>query len=312
MKTDILKKSWPYVAIILAHAIWGVNFLIAKITLLEFPPMTLSFLRFVLAIAFLLPFILAEKKKPRIARKDLPQIFLVGILMITLNIAFFYLGLPKTTVTAASVLTMIIPPLSVLIGWWILKEKVYIVNLVGIILGFIGALLIIGVPFILLGLQSTSENLIGNLFIILASISWVAGALISKKALQKYSTLEITTMIFLVGVITFAIPALTEYLKNPYWYQQVTPLGIFGLFYIAIASSISAYFLFEWGLSKVGIIKADLFQYLEPLLAITLGVIILGEPLRFSFIIGAILVGMGVYWATLAKDKHRHSKVHRH
>lgn len=312
MASDIFKKGWPYAAIIIAHTIWGINFVVAKLALQEFPPMSLAFLRFALALLFLLPFILTEKKRFKIDREDLPKLFTVGILMVTLNIAFFYAGLPKTTVTSASVLTMIIPMLSVLGGWWFLKEKIYTVNLIGIALGLVGAILVIGIPYLALGLQTVSDTFVGNFLIILASISWVVGACISKKLLEKYSTLTITTIIFLVGAVSFLIPALTEYLKNPGWVNQVTYIGLFGLFFIAIASSISAYFLFEWGLSKLGIVRADLFQYLEPLIAITLGVAILGEQMRFTFIIGAILIGLGAYWTTLVKESHKHHKAHRH
>lgn len=311
MSTDIFKKGWPYTAIVIAHTIWGINFVVAKLTLQEFPPMSLAFLRFFLAVLFLLPFIISEKKSIKIAKKDLPKLFAVGILMVTLNIGFFYIGLPKTSVVSASTLTMIIPVLSVISGWWILREKVYVVNLIGIVIGLIGAILLLGVPLTILGAKPSPETFLGNILIILASVSWVAGAVLSKKMLERYSTLTVTTIIFLIGTLSFLVPALTEYLKNPQWYQQVTIIGIFGLLYIAIASSISAYFLFEWGLSKVGVTRADLFQYLEPLVAITLGVLILNEELRFFSIIGAILIGLGVYWSTLTKEFHKHHKMHR-
>lgn len=309
---SVITKGWPYLAIITAHSIWGINFVAAKLTLQEIPPMSLAFLRFALALTLLLPFIILEKDKFKIKKEDLPKLFIIGVLMVGLNIAFFFEGLIRTTATSASILTMTIPVLSVLLGWWFLKEKVYTANLVGIFLGLLGAILVVGLPLIALGLQFISQALIGNFLIILASTSWVIGAIISKGMLKKYSTLTITTIMFLVGMLVFFIPALNEYLKNPTWYQQVTYLGLSGLIFIAAASSVSAYFLFELGLSKLGIIKADLFQYVEPVIATALAVLILGEGLRFSFIIGAVLIGLGVYWATLAKEGHKHHKAHRH
>lgn len=306
----VLIKSWPYLAIITAHFIWGINFIAVKFSLQEFPPMSLAFLRFFIALILLLPFLLSEKRK--IAKSDLPVLIGIGLLMVTLNIGFFYEGLKRTTVITASVLTLTVPILSVLGGWWFLKEKVYVVNLAGIFLGFLGTILVVGLPFIILGIQPTTDAMLGNFLIILASISWVAGAILSKRILQKYSTLILTTVIFAVGAVTFVVPALTEYLQNPTWYQHVTVLGISGLIFITLASSICAYFLFEWGLSKLGVIKADLFQYIEPVVATTLGVLILSEQLRFSFIIGGVLIALGVYWATLGKDQHRHHKAHRH
>lgn len=311
MASQIFQKSWPYAAIIAAHVIWGVNFIVAKLTLQEIPPMSLAFLRFTIALFLLLPFLVTERKKIKIDNKDIPKLFAIGALMVTLNIAFFYAGLARTTVTSASVLTMIIPVASVLTGWWFLKEKVYVVNLVGILLGLLGAVLVVGLPLIMLGLQSAGTSLLGNGLIILASLAWVGGAILSKEMLKKYSTLILTTIVFLVGLLSFIVPAITEYLQNPSWPHQVTYLGISGLIFIALASSISAYFLFEWGLSKLGVVQADLFQYIEPLIATTLGVLILNEQLRFSLIIGGILVGLGVYFATFAKAHHKHHKAHR-
>ncbi|MDO8498754.1 MAG: EamA family transporter [bacterium] len=311
MSSDIFKKSWPYTAIIIAHLIWGANFVVAKLTLQEFPPMSLAFLRFLLATVLLLPFVLIERDKMKVDREDLPALFSIGALMVTLNIAFFYAGLARTTATSASILTMIIPVLSILLSWIFLKEKIFTVNLIGIGTGLLGTVLIIGFPLLILGEQLSPQVLIGNFLIILASIVWVIGAIISKKMLQKYSTLTITAIIFLVGVLTFAIPAVNEYIQNPLWINQVTPVGIFGLLFIAILSSVSAYFLFEWGLGRLGVIKADIFQYIEPIIATALAVVVLGEKLQTSFLIGASFIALGVYWSTLAKVHHSHHKAHR-
>lgn len=308
---NLVAVTWPYVAILAAHIIWGINFVVAKVTLQEVPPMSLAFIRFALATMLLTPFVLSERGTLNIHRKDLPQLIAIGALMSTLNIALFYLGLSKTTATTASILTMSIPVVSVLAAWWIFKEKIYTFNLFGILLGLAGATLVIGLPVYLLGTSLFSEALLGNLLIILASIAWVAGAILSKKMLQKYSTLTITTFVFIVGTITFALPAVLEYLKNPDWPFKITLLGIFGITYIAVLSSTSAYFLFEWGLSKLGVVKADLFQYLEPIIAVSLGILLLGEQIRFTFVIGALLIGLGVYWSTLAKEHHKHHKAHR-
>lgn len=314
----ILKATWPYLAILTAHLVWGVNFIAAKLTLMEVPTMSLAFLRFFLALLLLIPFILIERKKHLIKNKelkidinDLPKLFLAGTLTITLAIALFYEGLIRTTAVDASILSLNVPILSVLIGWWFLKEKVYTVNVLGITLGLIGAILVIGLPSLLIGRSFTDEKILGDILIALSGLSFVTGALISKSLLKKYSSLTLTTIYFAVGAITFLIPALKDYLNNPYWFYQMSFVGVVGLTYIVIASSIAAFFLFEWGLSKLGIIKADLIQYIEPLIATTLAVFILSEQIHYSFIVGAILIGLGVYWGTLGKDNHKHSKAHR-
>ncbi len=315
MSSQIIKRPLPYIALILAHVIWGATFVVAKITLQEFPPMALAFFRFAIASLFLAPFFLAESKKVKIEKQDLPRLIAIGVLIITLNVTFFFEGVKRTTVIDASVLTLIIPMLSVLLGWWLLKEKILLVNLFGITLGLIGAIIIVGLPQIITGNPPANgfpNMLLGNLLIILASISWVVGTTISKKILKKYSTLTVTAIAFLVGTITMFIPASFEYFQNPSWPNSVTILGILGLIFLTLLSSISAYFLFEWGLSKTSVIVADLFQYIEPIVASFLAVIILGEILSPFLLVGAGLIVIGVFLGPFVEEAHhRHYKAHR-
>jgi len=205
---------------------------------------------------------------------------------------------------------MIIPILSVLFGWWFLKEKILLINLLGISLAFGGTIIILGLPQLIMG-NLTPQMLTGNFLIILASISWVGGAIISKQLLIKYSSLVITAVSFMVGTVTMVIPASYEYIQNPGWPSSITMLGILGLTYMTLLSSISAYFLFEWGLSKTSVVIADLFYYIEPFIATILAVAILGEKISKSFLFGAVLMAVGVYLGTLAKERYHRHKQHR-
>ncbi len=324
MKSAFFAKPLPIIALILAHLIWGANFVVAKVTLQEFPVFTLAFLRFAFACVLLAPFFWAENTKnlpdgkklnapfrSKIDKKDLPKLVAIGIFIVTLNITFFFLGMQRTSATSASVLTLIIPMISVFVGWIFLKEKIYVVNLLGLLLGFLGALIIIGLPQLITG-NFSLENTLGNIFIILASISFVIGATFSRQMLKKYPSLIITAFAFLIGVITFFIPVILDYVENPVWTYHVSILGVLGLTYMVLLSSISAYFLYEWGLARTSLVSADLFQYLEPFIAAGLAVLVLGEKITFSFLIGAVLIALGVYWGTFGKEAHhKHQKAHR-
>lgn len=311
MNSEILKKPIFYLAIIAAHLIWGGNYVFAKITLTEIPIMSLGFLRYGLACLLITPFLLSlEPKARRIKFEHLPKLILGALLIASINIAFFYMGLKRTTAIDASVLELSIPVISVIGGWWFLREKIYYANFAGIIISLLGALSVIGVPLLIIGNLSTKQ-LVGNLLIIASSISFVAGSLIMKKMLKIYSPLIITAITFLTATTAFALPALVEYIQNPNWVLKVSILGIFGLIYITVLSSICAYFLLLWGLNKIPISHANLIQYLEPAVAATLAVPLLGERISFSFIIGTCLIILGVYWGTLGKQEH-HQVLHKH
>lgn len=273
--------------------------------------MSLGFLRYGLACLLITPFLfsLAEKER-RVKFEHLPKLILGAVLIACINIAFFYMGLKRTTAIDASVLELSIPVISVIAGWWFLKEKIYYANFAGIIISLLGALSVIGIPLLLLG-NFSSKQLVGNLLIIASSISFVAGALIMKKMLKIYSPLIIVALTFLTATLVFALPALVEYLQNPGWILKVSILGIFGLIYITVLSSICAYFLLLWGLNKIPISHANMLQYIEPAVAATLAVPLLGERISFSFIIGTCLIVLGVYWGTLGKEQHHHEH-HKH
>lgn len=312
LKSVRLWRYAPFLALFAAHVIWGGNFVAAKLTLQEIPTMTTGFIRFSLAFLLMLPFLLTEKNRTPIALADLPRLVLIGLCMVVLNIALFFEGVSRIPVTNASALTMVVPALSVLIGWLFLKEKIYLFNLLGLVMGLLGALVIIGIPILLIGLGADSQVLLGNLFILGSSLLWVIGILLAKEMMPKYGILTITTLSFFLGGICFFIPALYQFLTDSSWVSQVTALGMTGMAYMVVLSSVCAFFLLDWGVSKMALGKANIFQYIEPLVATTLGVTLLNERISYSFIVGAIMIGLGVYWGTLGKEKHhRIHKAHR-
>lgn len=301
----------PVLALTIANIIWGGSFIVAKFTLDEIPIMTLAFLRFFLATFLLFPFILSAKNQTKIDKKDLLVLISIGLLMVTFNIAFFFEGLALTTVTQASILTLAIPFVAILVGWWFLKEKVYPINLVGILLGLIGASILIVLPIWESGTEFSQKTLLGNIFILISDVAWVVGAALTKKIMTKYSTLTLTTIMFIVGAVSFLLPAVNEYIQNPRWTDNVTAVGVLGIVYMAAASSVSAYFLFEWGLKQLGIIRADYFQYIEPFVAIILAILLLGEQLQPILVVCGILIGLGGYWGTRFQEHPKRHKAHR-
>lgn len=300
-----------FLGLTIAYLIWGVNFVVVKLTLNEVPIMTMAFIRFFLASLLLLPFCLHDLRTNRIKVKHLPRLFLIGLLTVTFHIYLFYEGLSHTSAIDASVLSLVTPILSVIIGWSVAKEKIFSINILGTALGLIGALVIVGIPLVFT--SGFDLNIFsGNFLIILSSLVFVAGAILSKKMLKIYSPLTLVFCSFVIGAITFLVPAGIDYLNNPGWVVKITVIGILGILYITLLSTICAFLLFEWAFNKVGLIKATLFQYIQPAISASLAVPLLGERVSYSFIIGTCLIILGVYWGTLGKEEHHHHYFKHH
>jgi drug/metabolite transporter (DMT)-like permease len=312
MKVGKFFIALPFLALLAAHIIWGANFVAVKIALTEFPVMTLAFLRFAIAVILITPFIFKFKAEHfKIQVQDLVRIVAVGLCLTTLNITFFFEGIQHSEAIDASVISLLTPILSLLACWWFLKEKVYWINLVGVLTGIIGTFFVVGLPVILTGSFATS-HLIGNSLLILSSVSSVVGYLLLRDLLKKYQPMLLTTLFFIVAAISFLVPAYFDYQANPHWIDNVGILGFLSLLYITLLSTITAYFLQNWGIKKIGIIHSNLFQYIEPAIAATLAVPILGERISYSFIVGTCLIVLGVYWGTLGKSEHHHIAHHHH
>jgi len=302
----------PFLAIFVAHLIWGGNYVVVKLALNEFPVMSLAFLRFGLAIFLIVPFLFKLKvAQVKIKLEDVPKLAFVGFLLTTVNITLFFEGLQRTDAIDASALHLLVPMLSLVAGWWFLKEKVYWINIFGMGAGLLGALTIVGLPVILSG-SFASANLTGNLLIIISCVTYIVGALMMKNLLKKYDPLLLNIVIFAIGAATFVVPAYLDYVNNPTWIQNVSILGFLSLIYITLLSTITAFFLMVWGFKRVTMTQANLFQYIEPAIAATLAVPLLGERISYSFIVGTCLVVLGVYWGTLGKQEHHHLTLKHH
>ena len=289
-------RSRAFLAILIASVLWGTAGVAAKTLVRDVNPFVASFYRFLIASILILPFFLKERKSRHLWQDFLPLSFLGA-----LNVPLFYLGIKTTTANSATLIYTVAPLATALLSSILIKEIHSFQKLLGIFIGLIGAVFIILLPVIEKGPIVTGD-LNGNLLIVCAMFSWTLYSIGSRHILgnNKYSPLTVTSLFFFTTTfLSFLLSILTK--------QQFFPSALFAptylciLFYSGIFITLVTYFLFQWAIKRISVTTASLKQYIEPIVAVTLNTIILGETLSLGFIFGALLVIIGVTIATGTK-----------
>ncbi len=296
------KHKFALVALLIASIIWGATPAIMKETLDSVPIFSLAFIRFGVAALLVFPFIITKLK---IAKKDIPLILLSSLFGITFNIAFFFWGLRESTALSAGIITASTPIFTLIFARLFLGEQITKKLSLGATLGILGIIVIIGKDFLQHGATITP---LGDILLILSTIAFVFYEMLSKKLFKIYSSFHITFLSFVFGAISFFPAAVVEFYKMPYWIHQLSPQAIIGMLFGVLFSSLTAYMLWDFGLSKIGAARVGFFFYLDPVISTIFAVVLLSEKITPAFLAGSLLIIGGLF---IAEGKLPYHHLHR-
>jgi drug/metabolite transporter (DMT)-like permease len=306
-------------AFLVTNLIWGAAGPVIKYTLDYIPPFTFLFLRFLIASLVLLPYTIIKLHEVKVPAKDFFNLFLLGIFSQTAIILVF-VGLKYTTSLDSTIISIITGALTLYAGHYFYKEKVSKSLKIGVAITFIGTLVVILEPYFTAGQDTASvnERMLGNILVFLYNLTWVIYVIWSKMSMgepskllkktlsfihikpmsKKYSPALIVAITMYVGLITMVPLALME---NTGYFGPVSfnlasldIRGVLGLFYMALFSSIVAYFLNQWALEHGKVSDSVVISYLGPIFAFPVAFFLLGEMPNTSLLIGTVIVVAGV------------------
>lgn len=277
-------------ALIITNTIWGAGSPIFKWSLEGISPLLLAFFRFTIPVIVLL-FFYKKMQRPRI--RDAFYFMLLGTLSCTFNIGLYFLGLQH----APSINQPVIAssgPIFVIIGSALfLRDKANKRTLFGNLVGLTGVLFIVLGPFV--GAHS-EQPLLGNLLFILATICGSLGTLVSKKLSKHYNTVTLTFWTFLIASFTL-LPIPLDEISHHAFLAQINFHSVVGILFGGVFSSLLAYLLFYWGLHYIKASETTIFSYIDPVIALIIAAPLLHEYPNPIFILGTLLVFLGIYIA---------------
>ncbi len=280
-----------YGRLVLVAIIWGGTFIAGRVAAAEMPAPTAALWRFLVASATLL--VLAwrlEGGLPTLSRQQWLDVTLLGMTGVAAYNLLFMFGLERVPASRGS-LIMAFNPVATLIGAALfLHEPLTRYRVVGIVVALTGVTIVLGHgnPLDLF----TGQVGIGEAALLGCSLSWVTYTLLGKRILRSMSALAASTYAALVGTAILAVAAaVTGNLIVP----QASLKGWVSLGFLGVFGTAVAFVWFYEGVKVLGPARTAVFINLVPVAAVTLGVLLLGEPLEWSMLTGGALVILGVF-----------------
>ena len=295
------KKIFPLLAATIATTIYGINHTVAKMVMpIYIGSLGLVLLRVLGATIMFWTISLFFKSKP-IDKEDRFTILKCGIFGMSLNIAAFIAGLDYSTPVNSSILIIISPIFVVILSFFIFKNKINFIKILGIILGFIGAIILILTAD---SNSSIGRNIpLGNFLFIVNSISYAYYLIIVKPMAEKYDLITLFKWLFLVGLI-FNFPlGINQFLEvdwaNLPLYQAILPMA-----FVVLGTTCMTYFLNGYALSKLTSTEVAVFMYLQPIIGVLFAIFTKSDTITVTIIIASILILSGVYLTTVLKSRN--------
>ncbi|MFB9051846.1 DMT family transporter [Formosa undariae] len=231
--------------------------------------------------------------KEKIDKQDYLTFIAAAFFGMFLNMLSFFKGLEYTTPIHASVISTITPIVVLVLSSIYLKEKITSLKIIGIVLGFSGAIIL---SIYGKAIHSGDNILLGNSLIILNATAFSIYLIIAKKLTAKYHPLTIIKWLFLLGLIMTTPFGIQEF-RAVQWHT-FSPYNIFSAVFVVVFATFGTYLLNVIALKHVKASTASIFVYLQPIVAAIFALIIGSDTINSVKIIAAILIFVGVYLVT--------------
>lgn len=282
----------PYILLMLSTLFWSGNFVLSKAMSASIPPIALVFWRWLLAGLILAPFVMKKfLSNWHIIKKHIKYLLIVSFLGVTTFNALVYTAMHYTTAINAVLVNSFTPVIIFVFSAAIYKEKINILQFIGIVISIAGVFTIMtkGDFGVLLSLRFN----FGDILIIIAATSWALYSVLLK-SLPK----EIDRLTFLMAIIVFGLimllPVYIVELKMGYTFSPGIN-EILTICYVAIFASVLAFICWNRAVREVGANKAGPMVHLMPVFGTILSFFFLKEKVYLFHIVGIFLVFGGIF-----------------
>lgn len=300
-----------YVLLSINTLVWGAALIVVKPAFSVTTPIRFLFYRYFFAVILSLPILWHYLPKLKKKTQTILKITLLELLGTTTALTLLYMGLNLTTAIEASLIITTTPIFVILAGVIFLKEREEKHELLGLLIAFTGTVALVSLPLINGGAQNQGLSLTGNLLIIGQNIVNAIYLILAKKHYHRLPKLLVVSISFYVGLLSFFILSLLEANGSVFSLAtsvmsdfNFTSVWVASL-YMALFGSIIGLTTYIKGQDNIEASEASLFTYLQPLVYIPLGIILLQEKFNVWQGVSLLLILLGVVIAEKRSKKSR-------
>ena len=281
-------------------AIWGSTFVFTKLLLLGgLTAAQIFILRFVIAYVLLLGYCLV--KGIRWLSDSWRDELLMAALGVTGGSLYFLTensSMNYTTTTNTSIIVSLCPLFaSAIIGLFYKTERLSGLQTLGTLMAALGVIVVVMNGHFVLHLSPR-----GDLLAFAACLCWALYSLLMIPANARYDTVFVTRKVFFYGLLSM-IPYYILYpdLNLHLLFEQ--PQLLWNLLFLGCVASMLCFLTWNWVLKKLGAVVATNYVYLNPVTTIIFAWFLLGEPITLWFLLGSILILLGMFLADRKRGK---------
>jgi drug/metabolite transporter (DMT)-like permease len=300
MKQNSSNMLWAHVALLVVNMLYGASHVLAKGVMPNYLTPSVFILFRVLGATFLFWILLVFVRQYKIEKRDWLRLIGCGLFGVTVNQLFFFHGLNLSSSINSGIIMAFNPIMVVILSGLILREKISMIGLIGIILGAIGAVLLT-----LTGEKNIQETSLGDLFLLVNSLSYAIYLVLAKPLMRKYSPILVITWVFTVGLGLLLLypPVLSELsLTN---FDKITVDIWLKIMFVVVGVTFLTYLLTMFGLKYLSPSTSSSYIYTQPVMVIIFAFLFLylgiaddyTSTITWKKIMYMLLIFLGVYLA---------------
>ena len=288
-------RTSDYFILVLLSLIWASAFFNIKIATYSYGPITIAFLRIFFGMIPVLLLCFYKKIKIEVFSKDWKWFAAIGVINLVIPFFLIAYGVQKVQSNLAAILMSTTPiSATILAHLFIDKEKINLVKILGIILGFLGIVYLFSENLLI-----NDENLFSALMILVGSTFYVVGGILTLKISHKKNE-NVTASILIWGTI-FVCP-ISLIIEQP-WNLNPSLESTLSLIYLGVFPTGIAWLLRFMILKRNGLVFQSQVAYLIPIFGVILGYLFLNELVTSKILISLFIVILGIYFVKKSGDK---------